>query len=341
MIRANPSDRWLFREQPRDFPGTPVSSLARPMSSTSSRISFERCPPGDYLEALGVLYRRIALKWRAGIIADAYSEVLAGEVDLSGLWIARKQHRIIGAFLTQALAGQAAAVWPPEVEPSWNRSRTSATLIRSALDDLKSRGVVLAQALLDPENASQHAATDLQRGGLPQVTVLTYLERNTASPLLLPESVARFEWRSFSDATESEFETILESTYVGSLDMPELDGVRSLDRIREGQAILGRFEPDRWQIGRLPDEPEAAAVVLLADVPDKSAWEVAYLGLSPCARGRGLGQVALARAVELAAPFTNRLELAVDIRNSPADRLYASAGFIPFDKRLVHLAVLT
>lgn len=88
------------------------------------------------------------------------------------------------------------------------------------------------------------------------------------------------------------------------------------------------------------DDAAAAAVVLLAEMPDRDAWEVAYLGLTPDARGRGLGLAALEHARSLAAPHVRCLELAVDRRNAPAVRLYRAAGFRRFDRRSVHLAIL-
>jgi ribosomal protein S18 acetylase RimI-like enzyme len=81
--------------------------------------------------------------------------------------------------------------------------------------------------------------------------------------------------------------------------------------------------------------------LLLSEALDRDSWEVAYLGLTPAARGRGLGRAALAHALELARRYVPRLELAVDARNRPACRLYRSAGFIPFDRRTVHLAILS
>ena len=76
-----------------------------------------------------------------------------------------------------------------------------------------------------------------------------------------------------------------------------------------------------------------------ADVPEPDTWEVIYLGLTPAARGRGLGRKVIEHAVELAAPCVSRLELAVDVRNTPALRLYENTGFTPIDRRVVHLAV--
>ena len=70
------------------------------------------------------------------LVADVLHEASAGQVDLSGLWVAwdrswkfvpersiglcRGRGRVIGAFLTQALAGRAAASRAPEVVPSFD-----------------------------------------------------------------------------------------------------------------------------------------------------------------------------------------------------------------------------
>ncbi len=288
-----------------------------------------------------MLYRRVSATLRPGLIAEALAEAEAGRIDLSGLWVARRRGRTAGALLTQPLAGRAAAVWAPEVEASWGRAALAASLIRTALDDLRSKGYRIAQALVDG-SAPRTAAADLARGGLPQVTVLTYLHRDTARPMGRAVDPARlaFAWRPFGEEAEADFRQVLQDTYAGSLDMPELEGIRSLDDVMASHRAAGRFDPSRWRVGTLPGEPGAAAVLLLSEVPDRPAWEVAYLGLTPEARGRGLGKSALAHALELARPHVPRLELAVDARNHPARRLYDAAGFLPFDRRAVHLAVL-
>ena len=79
--------------------------------------------------------------------------------------------------------------------------------------------------------------------------------------------------------------------------------------------------------GRIPGKPEAASVLLMAEVPGRDVWEVVYLGLTPAARGRGLGRAVLQHALELARTHVSQLELAVDCRNTPATRLYQSTGF--------------
>jgi ribosomal protein S18 acetylase RimI-like enzyme len=122
--------------------------------------------------------------------------------------------------------------------------------------------------------------------------------------------------------------------------MPELEGARSLDDIIESHRATGRFVAERWQMGQIPGKPEEASVLLMADVPGRGVWEIVYLGLTPQARGRGLGREILEHALEMARCHVSRLELAVDCRNIPAARLYQSAGFITRDRRTVHLAIL-
>ena len=276
---------------------------------------------------------------RPRLVADALDEAKQGGIDLSGLWIASKKSNIVGTLLTHALAGRAVAIWPPEVVPIWRRRTVAVALLRSALKDVQQKGFLVAQALVD-RTSPRSARGDLSQGGLPRVTQLIYMARPTALPLPLPASVPRFDWRSYGPDTESLFRHVLNRTYEGSFDMPELEGVRSLDDVIAAHRAGGRFDPSRWKIATLPDDPESAAVLLMTDQPDRGLWEIAYLGLTPPARGRGLGEVVLAYALEMARPHSPRLVLAVDARNKPAFRLYRKAGFLPFDRRSVHLRIL-
>lgn len=303
------------------------------------RDEFRPCPPDGLAEALEILYRRAEPALRPRLVAEALEDVAREQLDLAGLWVARRRGSIVAALLTQGLAGRAAALWAPEVAPVWRRGALAVALIRAALADYRARGFRIAQALVDA-SSPRRAAADLTRAGLPKVTVLTYLERPTAEPLPVAPGLPRFAWRAYGPATDAAFREALRGSYIGSLDMPELEGVRSLDDVLASHRAGGRFEPGRWQVGHLEGEPSASAVILLAEPEGRDAWEVSYLGLTPAARGRGLGRAALARALELARPHASRLELAVDARNVPAERLYQRAGFAPFDRRAVHFLAI-
>jgi mycothiol synthase len=304
------------------------------------------CPAVMRPAALEVLYRRMPSGLRGHLITEVLEDARKGDLDLSGLWVAQaRSGRIVGAMMTQALAGKAAAVWAPEMKASWRRSALAAELVEAAMADLTARGYRLAQAVLD-ESAGPQAGQDLTRGGMPRVAELLYLERDTATPMAPAGGLTRgtpgpaFLWRPFNADVEVEFRAVLEATYSGSLDMPELEGTRGLDDILDGHRAAGLFVPEHWRLGRIAGEPESAAVLLMAEVPGRDAWEVIYLGLTPAARGRGLGRAVLCHALELARAHTPRLELAVDLRNTPAVHLYRDTGFVIRNRRTVHLAIL-
>ena len=306
------------------------------------------CPLEDRKPALEVLYQHLPGSLRACMVDELLSDGRGGLVDLSGLWIARRRGwgrpadapgSIVATLMTQGVSGRAAAIWAPEVRATWHRAEIAAHLIHEALESYKGRGFAIAQAVLDATASARNAA-DLTRGGMPRVTDLVFLQRDTAAPLALPPTDRRLVWRGLDEVDADAFRATLQATYEGSLDMPELEGARSMDDTLEGHQGSGRFAAERWRLGCVPGRPEEAAVLLLAAAPDRDAWEVVYLGLTPPARGRGLGAQTLAHALDLTRPHAGSLELAVDVRNRPAVKLYGKTGFTPLERRAVHLAVL-
>ncbi len=301
-------------------------------------VELRPCPDDRLAEALDLLFRDRPVPERALAVAALTDEIGRGALDPAGLWVALRRGRIVGVVLTQALAGRSAALWPPEVALDWQRPAIAAALVGRALDDYRARGFAVAQAVVPP--GTRRGAEALRRGGLRQVTELICLERPTAPPLPVAREIPQFAWRDFDQAGADEFAAVLGATFVGTLDMPELEGVRSLDDVLAGHRAAGGFDPSRWRVGRLPGEPDAAAIVLLSAWPEGHTWELTYLGLTPTARGRGLGRAALAFALGLARPQARRLELALDARNEPAARLYDRAGFATIERRAVFFAAL-
>ncbi|WP_337177409.1 GNAT family N-acetyltransferase [Paludisphaera sp.] len=308
----------------------------------SSDLQIERCPEQDRAPAMEIVYRDLGRRMREALAKEAFADHRAGRVDLSGLWVARRGAggKLVGAILTQALAGRATALWPPRTTAIWDRAEVAATLVRGTLEGLREGGVAIAQAVLHAA-ADPRGAADLARGGMPHVTDLIYLRRPTAAPPPSRPATVRFDWRGVDEAGDRALRDVLKATYAGSLDMPEIEGARSLDDVLEGHQGAPGHRPGLWRVGTVPGEPDAAAVLLMAATPGRDAWEVIYLGLTPAARGRGLGVQAVAHALELARPEAAAVELAVDARNTPAAKLYRATGFVPIDRRAVHLAVLS
>ena len=322
-----------------------------------------KCPEHLRGGALELLYRRVPPGLREPLIVRVLAEAVRGETDLSGLWIALAgPRRIAGAMLTQPLAGRIAAIWPPEIRRAWRADRLAATMVQEALADFAACGFKVVQSVVDG-SAGPQASRALEKGGMPRITEMIYLERATADPLDLAVmsthreiqigpaprassadadfSGGPFIWHAFDEIPELEFRSTLAATYTGSLDMPELEGARSFEEILEGYKAVGSFVPERWMLGQIPGEPGARAVLLLAENLGRKIWEVLYLGLTVAARGRGLGRAVVAHALEMARAHVPWLELTVDVRNTPAQRLYESAGFIAYERRAVHLKVLS
>src|SRR5207237_1563992 len=127
-------------------------------------------------------------------------------------------------------------------------------------------------------------------------------------------------------------------TYEGTQDCPEITGVRTAEEIIAGHRAQGKHDPRRWWVALAGGRP--VGVLLLCEVPEWAAWDVAYVGVVPEARGRGYGRELMHRAVaEARADGVARLTLSVDVRNRRAWELYKGLGFEPHDRREGFLAI--
>lgn len=127
-------------------------------------------------------------------------------------------------------------------------------------------------------------------------------------------------------------ESCLERTYEGTLDCPELFGLRETADILASHRACGRHDPDLWWVAMRGDR--AVGCALFNPYPEQGSIELVYLGLSPDARGQGLGAGLLTLGLQsLARMNMQRVACAVDERNAPARRLYDRLGFSRFDTR--------
>jgi ribosomal protein S18 acetylase RimI-like enzyme len=143
--------------------------------------------------------------------------------------------------------------------------------------------------------------------------------------------------RSFADCDPIVFRDTLLATYEGTLDCPELNGLRTPDEVMAGY-LADTTDPRRWWLA-LDADGASVGVLLLADGAGPESWDVAYVGVVPGARGRGVGRALVLHAVaEAKAANRRKLGLAVDARNAPAIRLYTALGFKPCGCREVFLS---
>jgi ribosomal protein S18 acetylase RimI-like enzyme len=178
----------------------------------------------------------------------------------------------------------------------------------------------------------------LERNGLLHITSLWYLRHFLDLPADLLQAEARLTFHSYGDGKQTLFHESLLRSYEGTLDCPEVNNVRDLDEILEGHRAQGVYDPARWLLALEEEQP--VGVLILTELTDVRAWEVAYLGIVPEARRRGLGRSMMARAVvEARSAEVTQLMVSVDARNHPARKLYRRLGFESYDRREVYLAI--
>ncbi len=127
-------------------------------------------------------------------------------------------------------------------------------------------------------------------------------------------------------------ERALEGSYAQTLDCPELCGIRRTADVLDSHLTTGVFDPALWWIALQGEDP--VGIACFNPLGDDTSIELVYLGLSPHARGRGLGAAMMRLGIESArARRLHEMTCAVDARNVPALRLYERIGFRSFAQR--------
>jgi mycothiol synthase len=295
--------------------------------------------PEQLQPALELILRQFPPEGCEGRLRRALALIDEGEIPREGILTVPGAGGLLGAMVCVPLPGASGLVWPPQA--AQGDVRVEDSLVRAALAWLRERGARLVEALLLP---AEHGFADpLLRNGFRRITRLVYLRRpvGAADAGEVGDDGTRaggLSCEPYTEATAAEFHETLVRSYEETLDCPELNGVRPVEEIIAGHKAQGVYDPGRWWLARTGGRP--VAVLILTEVVEWSSWDVAYVGVVPEARGRGVGRGLLARAIRAAAAGqAGQLTLAVDERNFPARQLYARLGFEPFDERDVYLAL--
>jgi ribosomal protein S18 acetylase RimI-like enzyme len=231
---------------------------------------------------------------------------------------ARQANQRTGIALAQLLAGRAALVWPVRAVAQ----EVAGNLLDQVLDELRLRGVVVAQALPTPDEPQE--AHLFHSAGFADGGELLYMAATEEAFLSQPlAGDVAFEIVSPDDA---ELARVVAETYQGSLDCPLVDGWRTIEDVLAGYLATGTHRPELWRL--LRRRGEAVGCLLLSDFPEYQQGELTYLGICPQHRGQGLGLIATRWTLHFAHQTNwQRVLLAVDAQNDPARRVYRDAGF--------------
>ena len=247
--------------------------------------------------------------------------------------------RLYGAYVGGALAsvalavaspGSAALVFVPSDPPGETGLSATVDALCAVRDRSLGDGIKLLEVLTDRDAVRLSGA--LSSAGFFRLTRLVYLLRGCDVSPPTGDLQRRLEWVTYSPSRRSLFEEAIVQTYAQSLDCPELTRTRSIEEVVDGHRATGGFDPDLWSVATRDGCP--VGVCLLNRVLGQSALEIVYMGVSPGARGTGVGDAMLARTLGRARESgVMAVALAVDERNGPARGLYARWGFVGVDVR--------
>jgi mycothiol synthase len=292
--------------------------------------------PEELPRAFALVFAHLAPSERDYRVARALELVKQGELDPAGILVLPEATGLAGVLICHPVPGAGALIWPPTVAAGEARHDKQDVLVRHACAWLGEKGARLAQCLLGDDETAQ--AVPLLRNGFAHVTGLTYMRhdlRARESEAVLP--LPQLSFIPYNPAQPHEFHATLTQTYEGTLDCPEVNGVRTVEEVIQGHQAQGHFDPSRWWLVRLSGQP--AGVLLLMEL-FADEWEVAYVGIVPASRRRGVGRHILRHGLAQArAGGAATVTLSVDDRNLPARALYEQLGFAAYDHRQVFLSV--
>jgi mycothiol synthase len=257
-------------------------------------------------------------------------------INLGETWVAEEEGKLAWAMLPLLSPGRTALLF---TSAEWScESPAAGELVKTVCRDLAGRDVQLAQVLIDPAQLPARRFFALQ--GFSEIAELNYLNghppRSAAAAILPPEM--RLE--NYSPQTHEVFGRAILASYKESLDCPALTGVRHIEDIIAGHKATGEFDPGLWQV--LMENSAPVGVLLLSRVVGADSLELVYLGLSPEARGRGLGDLLMRHAMQqVVRQNRRRLSLAVDRRNTPAMKLYFRFGMARLTSKLAMIRDLS
>ncbi|MEM9662623.1 MAG: GNAT family N-acetyltransferase [Planctomycetota bacterium] len=216
--------------------------------------------------------------------------------------------------------------------------------VRAAIASVRSAGVTLAQALPDPQDT--WACSCFERVGMQSVGDLAYMSRRFVGsrPEPRPHLPAGIALRPPGDLRRpgddrTRLCDLLAATYEGTLDCPELCGMRDVGDILESHLAAGSYEPRHWLIATQGGEDIGCCLVSLND--EGATAELVYIGLTPSARGKGTARWLLETSIwGLRTTAAQQMVCAVDKRNTPAATLYHGSGFREFASRRALVAPL-
>ncbi len=235
--------------------------------------------------------------------------------------------RIVGACLGIESPGRTAMVLLSGCQPHTPLAEALVDALGAIERGGRQRNLAMLQAVIpEPSSGREHV---LRSADFRYLADLRYLSRHVEPlrPVRCP-----FDLQTYAPDCHAEFAAVLERTYQDSLDCPGLNGMRDIQDILTSHRHTGIHQPDLWLLAKI--DGRAVGVVLMSVVPLRPAVELVYVGVTPDARGNGLGRHLVEVAIDRTrACGRDHVLLAVDQRNHYALEIYHALGFVETDRR--------
>ena len=301
----------------------------------SEPIEIERALPQHLGAALWLATGGRSRHVNRGRVTALLAAEKAGKLSFDGLITATNRTRVIGAIWCLNQPGKIATIWGPGLIPGVPDTLAD-QLIERSLKFAQQSGSQLLQSLIGPENPK--AGEHLVRLGFQQVTRLDQLHAFPDALEAVPPSI-ELTFSTCEDFRSPAFEQLVINTYEGSLDCPEIDGLRQIQDVLTGYHATSGHSTEHWYLAQ--QAGETIGVTILAHHTANHQLELIYFGLLPPFRQRGLGKEILRHILHLANHLgCHSILTGVDQRNTPAMALYHQFGFVPSDSKELFLLPL-
>ncbi len=206
-------------------------------------------PAGRRPEVLRLLHLGVDRTER--LLAAAH----CGDISMDGLLHARRGKTFVGAAWGQPVPGRTAFCWPASLLP--DEPEQTAHRLQTAVDQyLDSCDVVSTQALLPPRDAL-HAIRLTHAGYQHVADVECLMCSDTSFPTQRPAGALTF--CAGYDADSPRLQSLVEDTYVDSLDCNRLVHFHHIDDVLCGYRRTGVYRPDWWIVAAATKASMSAA----------------------------------------------------------------------------------
>lgn len=291
------------------------------------------CPAEQLRPALEMVLRTLPAQQRAPLV-DSLAKLRREPLGaFEALVVAQQAGKLLAAAWGQPQPGKSCSLWPPQADRGETPAPLAEALIARAVSIADAAGISVTQSLAETSNDPLHVP--LTQCGFEMIAELRYLQWKPTRTHPAP-SPGEFVFEPFDPRDQARLQRVALSTYGHTLDFPELDGMRNIRDVISGYRCVGEFQQELWTY--ITRDGQDVGVLLLSEHPDTKQLELVYMGIVPEARGLGLGALAVSRAQSVT--LQRRLErmvLAVDARNKPAQAIYRRAGFRVWAQRYAYL----